>query len=72
MPGTCLVVPKANLPGLKWVLTYRHNETPRVVVEEVRAEPGKEKRSGRSTSSGSCWQGNLVNLRNAAPTQFCR
>ena len=38
-------VPEENLPGLKWVLTYRHNDTPRVVVEEVRAEPGKEKRT---------------------------
>ena len=37
-------VPEANRAGLKWVLTYRHNETPRVVVEEARAEPGKEKR----------------------------
>jgi hypothetical protein len=38
-------VPEANLPGLKWVLIYRHNEKPRVVVEEARAEPGKEKRT---------------------------
>ena len=37
-------VPAANLSALKWVVTYRHNETPRVIVEEKRAEPGKEMR----------------------------
>ena len=36
-------VPEQNLPGLKWVMQYRHNETPRVVVEEAHAEAGKEK-----------------------------
>ncbi len=35
-------VPEANRAGLKWVLRYRHDEAPRVVVEEVRAEPGRE------------------------------
>lgn len=38
-------VPEANRVGLKWVLRYRHHETPRVVVEEVRAEPGREPRT---------------------------
>ena len=38
-------VPEANRAGLKWVLRYRHHETPRVVVEEVRAEPGREPRT---------------------------
>ena len=38
-------VPEANRVGLKWVLSYRHQETPRVVVEEVRAEPGREPRT---------------------------
>ena len=38
-------VPEANRAGLKWVLRYRHNETPRVVVEEVRTEPGREPRT---------------------------
>ena len=37
-------VPRANRIGLKWVLRYRHNETPRVVVEEVGA-PGPERRT---------------------------
>jgi imidazolonepropionase-like amidohydrolase len=37
-------VPEANREGLKWVLRYRRDETPRVVVEEVRAEPGRELR----------------------------
>ncbi|MEM6703215.1 MAG: PQQ-binding-like beta-propeller repeat protein [Acidobacteriota bacterium] len=37
-------VPAANLRGLKWVATFRHGQTPRVVVEEFRAEPGQEKR----------------------------
>ncbi len=38
-------VPEANRDGLKWVLRYRHRETPRVVVEEVQAEPGRELRT---------------------------
>ena len=38
-------VPEANREGLKWVLRYRRDETPRVVVEEVRAEPGREPRT---------------------------
>ena len=38
-------VPEANRAGLKWVLRYRLDETPRVVVEEVRAEPGRERRT---------------------------
>ena len=38
-------VPEANRAGLKWVLRYRHHETPRVVVEEVRTEPGREPRT---------------------------
>ena len=38
-------VPEANRAGLKWVLRYRRNGTPRVVVEEVRAEPGREPRT---------------------------
>ncbi len=38
-------VPEANRAGLKWVLRYRRDETPRVVVEEVRTEPGRELRT---------------------------
>lgn len=38
-------VPEANRAGLKWVLRYRHSETPRAVVEEKRAEPGQELRT---------------------------
>ncbi len=38
-------VPEANRDGLKWVLRYRHHETPRVLVEEVRTEPGRELRT---------------------------
>ena len=38
-------VPEANREGLKWVLHYRRDETPGVVVEEVRAEPGRERRT---------------------------
>ena len=38
-------VPEANRAGLKWVLRYSRGETPRVVVEEVRAEPGREPRT---------------------------
>ena len=38
-------VPEANREGLKWVLRYRRDETPRVVVEEVLAEPGREPRT---------------------------
>ena len=38
-------VPEANRAGLKWILRYRRHETPRVVVEEVRAEPGREPRT---------------------------
>ena len=38
-------VPAANRDGLRWVLRYRRDETPRVVVEEVRAEPGREPRT---------------------------
>ena len=38
-------VPEANRAGLKWVLRYRRDETPRVVVEEMRAEPGREPRT---------------------------
>ena len=37
-------VPPANLRALKWVVTFRHRETPRVTVDEYRAEPGQEKR----------------------------
>ena len=38
-------VPEANREGLKWVVRYRHRETPRVVVEEVQTEPGRELRT---------------------------
>ncbi len=38
-------VPEANRPGWKWVLTYRHNEKPRIVVKEVHPAPDKEKRT---------------------------
>ncbi len=38
-------VPEANREGLKWVLRYRHRETPRVVVEEMQTEPGRELRT---------------------------
>ncbi len=38
-------VPEANRAGLKWVLRYRRGETPRVVVEEMRTEPGREPRT---------------------------
>ena len=38
-------VPEANRPGLKWVLRYRQDETPSVVVEEAHAEPGSEPRT---------------------------
>ena len=38
-------MPEANRDGLKWILRYRHDETPRVVVEEVRTEPGRELRT---------------------------
>ena len=38
-------VPEANRAGLRWVLRYRRGETPRVVIEEVRAEPGREPRT---------------------------
>ena len=37
-------VPEANRAGLKWVVRYRHRETPAVVVEEVQTEPGRELR----------------------------
>ena len=38
-------VPEANRAGLKWVLRYQHREMPRVVVEEMQAEPGREPRT---------------------------
>ena len=38
-------VPAANREGLKWVLRYRRDETPRIVVEEVRTEPSSEPRT---------------------------
>ena len=38
-------VPEANRAGLKWVLRYRRGERPRVVVEEMRTEPGRELRT---------------------------
>ncbi len=38
-------VPEANRDSLRWVLRYRRDETPRVVVEEVRREPGAEPRT---------------------------
>ena len=38
-------VPEANRAGLKWVLRYGRDETPRVVIEEVRTEPGREPRT---------------------------
>ena len=38
-------VPEANRAGLKWVLRYQRGGAPRVVVEEVRAEPGHEPRT---------------------------
>ena len=38
-------VPEANRAGLKWILRYRRGGTPRVVVEEVRTEPGHESRT---------------------------
>ena len=38
-------VPEANRDGLRWILQYRRDATPRVVVEEVRAEPGREPRT---------------------------
>jgi hypothetical protein len=37
-------VPAANRPALKWVFVYRHSETPRIVVEEAHAAPGRDKR----------------------------
>ena len=37
-------VPDANRAALKWVLLYRHDETPRIVIEEAHAAPGQEKR----------------------------
>ena len=38
-------VPEANRDGLRWILQYRRDAKPRVVVEEVRAEPGREPRT---------------------------
>ncbi len=38
-------VPEANRAGLRWVLRYRRAESPRVVVEEVLPEPGREPRT---------------------------
>lgn len=38
-------VPEANRAGLRWVLRYRRDETPPVVVEEMRPEPGREPRT---------------------------
>ncbi len=38
-------VPEANRAGLKWVLRYQRGSAPRVVVEEVRTEPGRERRT---------------------------
>jgi len=38
-------VPEANRAGLKWVLRYQRDGAPRVVVEEVRTEPGHEPRT---------------------------
>ncbi len=37
-------VPEANLVALKWLFVYQHDETPRIVIEEVHAAPGSEKR----------------------------
>ncbi len=37
-------VPAANRPALKWRFTLRHAETPRIVIEEMRPEPGEEPR----------------------------
>ena len=37
-------VPAANLPALKWRFTLRHGEKPRIIVEEMRPEPGEEPR----------------------------
>ena len=41
-------VPAANRAGLRWVLRYRYDATPRVVVEELRTEPGREPRTWTS------------------------
>ena len=40
-------VPEANRAALKWVFVYRHNETPRIVVEE--AHPAREREKRRWT-----------------------
>jgi hypothetical protein len=37
-------VPQANRDALKWVFTYRHDDTPRMVVEEAYTPPGERKR----------------------------
>jgi hypothetical protein len=37
-------VPEANRAALKWVFTYRHDETPRIMVEEAHTAPGQETR----------------------------
>ena len=37
-------VPEANRAALKWVFVYRHNETPRIVVEEAHPAPERERR----------------------------
>ena len=38
-------VPEANRVGLKWVLRYRRDGTPRIVVEEARTGPEHEPRT---------------------------
>jgi len=37
-------VPEENRSALKWVFLYRHDETPRIVIEEAHETPGREKR----------------------------
>ena len=37
-------VPESNRSALKWVFLYRHDETPRIIVEEAHEIPGEEKR----------------------------
>ena len=37
-------VPEVNRRGLKWVFVYRHNEIPKIVVEEAHGNPDGEKR----------------------------
>ena len=64
-------VPEANREGLKWVLRYRRDETPLVVVEEVPGvrggpHPAEDHRLGSSAPRSCAARAGPANLRSRA------